>query len=75
MKNIFLCLLFFCGLLSAQTVVIPDINFKNKLLSASSDNEVAKNEMGNFIAVDSNADGLSRNLKQIRLLILMFLLH
>ena len=41
----------------AQNVSIPDINFKNKLLSASPNNSVAKDLNGNFFKIDVNNDG------------------
>ncbi len=41
----------------AQNISIPDINFKNKLLSASSSNSVAKDLNGIFFKIDTNNDG------------------
>lgn len=43
--------------IKAQTVTIPDANFKAKLLSSSSGNTVAKNLLGNYFAIDANGDG------------------
>src|SRR5690606_15406641 len=40
-----------------QIVNIPDTNFKNRLLSASSSNSIAKNENGDNITIDLNGDG------------------
>lgn len=57
MKNTFLLLLLFTGIVKGQIVTIPDANFKAKLLSASANNNVAKDSMGNAIAIDGNANG------------------
>ena len=43
MKNIYLMLLLFTGMLKAQIVSIPDANFKAKLLAASTSNSTASN--------------------------------
>jgi len=54
------CLLFlFCmaGILRAQAIFIPDVNFKNKLLEASPSNQIAQDENGNPMAIDTNQDG------------------
>lgn len=40
----------------AQVINFPDVNFKNKLLEASSQNQIAKNQMGIFINIDGNND-------------------
>ena len=36
---------------------IPDANFKAYLLSANASNNIARNTLGNFVAIDSNGDG------------------
>lgn len=41
----------------AQVVNIPDANFKARLLSASPNNEIAKNLNGVFFKIDANNDG------------------
>jgi len=41
----------------AQTLVIPDVNFKSKLLQASPQNSIAKNQNGVSIAIDTNHNG------------------
>lgn len=55
-KKLLYLLLLFSGIASAQIVDIPDINFKNKLLSASTSNNVAKDADGNTIVIDTNGD-------------------
>ncbi|RYJ45562.1 T9SS type A sorting domain-containing protein [Flavobacterium beibuense] len=55
-KKLLYLLLLFSGIVSAQIVNIPDINFKNKLLSASISNDVAKDVNGNSIVIDVNND-------------------
>ena len=58
MKKIYffvLALCFFNGL-SAQIVNIPDVNFKTKLLEASSSNKIAKNLEGNYFKIDANGN-------------------
>jgi hypothetical protein len=58
MKRILLYMsLIYCGLANAQIVNIPDSNFKNKLLAASSSNPIAKGQNGNYITIDVNGDG------------------
>ena len=58
MKNHFLYLVLLLSLLTkAQTVTIPDSNFKAKLLSASANNQVAKDLFGTFFKIDANNDG------------------
>lgn len=59
-----LLFLFFFSVASAQIVNIPDANFKAKLLSASSSNQVASTETPNvdwavntFTSIDTNNDG------------------
>lgn len=59
MKNLY-AILFFLFTLSigyGQIVNIPDINFKNKLLSSAPNNVVAQDIDGNFISIDSNSNG------------------
>lgn len=41
----------------AQTLVIPDVNFKSKLLQASPQNSIARNQNGVAIAIDTNHNG------------------
>lgn len=49
---------FFLVLLcNAQVVSIPDANFKAKLISASSTEQIAKNLSGVYFKIDSNNDG------------------
>lgn len=38
-------------------IFFPDLNFKNKLLSANSNNQVAKDINGNFFKIDRNNNG------------------
>src|SRR5690606_4375993 len=57
MKRILYILLLFYGISNAQIVNIPDVNFKNKLLAASSSNPIAKDQNGNYITIDVNGDG------------------
>ncbi len=40
-----------------QIVNIPDANFKNELLSASSSNHIAQNYAGDYVSIDTNNDG------------------
>ncbi|KAB1158071.1 T9SS type A sorting domain-containing protein [Flavobacterium luteum] len=49
--------LFLLSAVKAQILTIPDANFKAKLLSANSSNEIAKNLQGNFTMIDTNQDG------------------
>lgn len=42
---------------NAQIVTIPDANFKAKLLLASQLNGIAKGDLGQYIAIDTNSDG------------------
>lgn len=58
MKNTlrYVFLLFSCAAI-AQEIVVPDTNFKAKLLASSTINVVAKNAGGNAIAIDANGDG------------------
>ncbi|AWH83782.1 hypothetical protein HYN59_01035 [Flavobacterium album] len=58
MKNSLLCLaLLLAGSMTAQTITIPDVNFKNRLLSTSSNTWLARDANGNNLAVDANGDG------------------
>lgn len=56
MKNIFLLMLLFTGMVNAQIVTIPDANFKAKLLSSSTFNNIAYGN-GSYIKIDQNNDG------------------
>jgi len=59
MKNfylLFLFLLLFSTFSYSQIINFPDTNLKNKLLSASSSNTVAKDSAGNSVAIDTNTD-------------------
>ena len=56
MKNIFLLMLLFTGMVKAQIVNIPDANFKAKLLSSSTFNNIAYGN-GSYIKIDQNNDG------------------
>ncbi|WP_297516219.1 T9SS type A sorting domain-containing protein [Flavobacterium sp.] len=40
-----------------QALVIPDVNFKSKLLQASPQNSIARNQNGVAIAIDTNHNG------------------
>ena len=51
-------LIFFFGNLAAQEVNIPDNMFKYKLLNATSDNQTAKNLLGQWTIVDTNYNGI-----------------
>ncbi|WP_284652564.1 DUF7619 domain-containing protein [Flavobacterium terrisoli] len=44
------------SLCNAQIVNIPDVNFKTKLLGASTSNMIAKNLSGNYFKIDANND-------------------
>lgn len=60
MKTKLFLLLFFSMFmlgLQAQSISIPDANFKAKLLSSSSNNTVAKDLSGNYFKIDANDDG------------------
>ena len=62
MKKLYFFVLALCSFnITAQTVNILDINFKNKLIKAGPVNSIAKNSSGNFIKVDSNNDGIIQN--------------
>ncbi|MES2544124.1 MAG: T9SS type A sorting domain-containing protein [Bacteroidota bacterium] len=56
MKKIFLLLLFITGFAQAQIINFPDANFKAKLLSADTSNNVASSG-GSYIKIDSNSNG------------------
>ena len=56
MKNILLLLLLFTGIVNAQIVNIPDLNFKNKLLQADLTNTIAYTN-GLKVKIDTNNDG------------------
>lgn len=59
MRNCHLFLMFFLfGKLAAQEVNIPDNMFKYKLLNATSDNQTAKNLLGQWTVVDTNYNGI-----------------
>ena len=53
----FLILAFTVVVSNAQIVSIPDANFKAKLLSSTTSNQVAKNLAGVFFKIDANSDG------------------
>lgn len=55
-KKLLYLLLLFSGIASAQIVNIPDINFKNWLLSANTSNDIAKDINDNYIVIDTNGD-------------------
>ncbi|MBK8600748.1 MAG: hypothetical protein IPN80_09550 [Flavobacterium sp.] len=57
----FLLLLLFTGIVKAQIVTIPDVNFKAKLLAADTTNTIAEGLLGNYIKIDSNNDGEIQN--------------
>lgn len=56
MKQFIFLLLLICGMANAQIVNIPDANFKSKLLSANAGNNVAKDQNGVSIIIDTNGD-------------------
>jgi len=56
-QQLLFILLFIATCATAQTVNIPDVNFKNRLVRSTSAAFTAKDSSGNNIAVDSNADG------------------
>lgn len=59
MKNLYAILffLFTFSIVYGQIVNIPDVNFKNLLLSSAPNNGVARDIDGNFISIDSNSNG------------------
>lgn len=46
-----------CLSTNAQVINFPDVNFKNKLLSSNSTNQIAKNLDGNYFKIDANLNG------------------
>src|SRR6218665_1547270 len=50
-------LAFFSIGMQAQNINFPDANFKAMLLSSSPNNEIAKNLIGNYFAIDADGDG------------------
>ncbi|MCU7615795.1 T9SS type A sorting domain-containing protein [Chryseobacterium sp. PBS4-4] len=46
-----------CSFAYSQTLSFTDPKFKTLILSSNSNNEIAKNATGNYIAVDTNGDG------------------
>lgn len=52
----FVVALFMCLCAQSQVVVIPDANFKTKLLQADTNNTIAKNLSGDFFKIDANND-------------------
>ena len=60
MKKVFLFLLLFTGMVKAQIVNIPDVNFKSRLLQANSTieiNKIAQNFSDQWMTIDANSDG------------------
>lgn len=57
MKHIYFLLLFLFTAFSYAQITFADIEFKNKLLSATPTNGVAKDVDGNSVVIDTNADG------------------
>lgn len=55
--KIILILLVFTTLSNAQILSIPDAVFKSKLVNSTVQNQRAKNLLGNYFAIDANADG------------------
>ena len=55
--KITLILLAFTTFCSAQIVTFTDVNFKNKVLTASATNTIAKDASGTFFKIDANNDG------------------
>lgn len=51
-----LFILLFTAILSGQNIVFADADLKNKLLQASPDYNIARNEWGELVAVDTNND-------------------
>src|SRR5690554_1491033 len=47
----------FSNIGNAQIVNIPDVNFKGKLLEASTSNSIAKDINGDNMVIDVNSDG------------------
>ncbi len=57
MKNYFLILLLFTGMVKAQIVTIPDVNFKAVLLNSTTFDGIAFDINSQRIRVDTNSDG------------------
>ena len=58
MKKLYFLFFLTIGLLAnAQIINFPDANFKINLLSANTNNNIAKNLNGEFFKIDSNNDG------------------
>jgi hypothetical protein len=55
--NIVSVLLLLISFVEAQTVSIPNANFKTKLLAASTSNTIARNLGGSYFKIDANNDG------------------
>ena len=60
MKNIFLLMLLFTGMVKAQIVNIPDANFKAFLIAANT-TPCAYNQLDNAVGIDINNDGEIQN--------------
>lgn len=58
MKKLLPLLLLFAAMANAQTVTIPDMTFKLRLLSADINNATALDATGNPMKIDVNNDGL-----------------
>jgi len=59
MKRILLYLLLLSSCIAgAQAIVVPDANFKAKLLAANTTNNIAKDSSGDSIEIDTNYDGV-----------------
>ncbi|SCX84879.1 T9SS type A sorting domain-containing protein [Flavobacterium caeni] len=52
-----LWVLFLCGATHAQIIVIPDVNFKTRLLEADVTNDIAKDAENQSIKIDANDNG------------------
>lgn len=57
MKKLYFLLLLVSGFINAQIVNIPDANLKSKLIMANPIYQIAKDQLGNNIAIDTNLDG------------------
>src|SRR4051812_42783558 len=69
-RYFFLAAIFIGCLAHAQTISIPDPIFKAKLLSADTNVDIARNNFGSYIKIDTNNDGeiqLSEALQVFRL--------
>jgi hypothetical protein len=60
----------FFGVANAQIVTIPDANFRQKLLTSTATNGIAKDLAGNYLKIDANSDG---QLQQSEILNVSFL--